>query len=273
MPALSNLKHEAFAQAFVVCGNAAAAYISAGYICARHKARGHGHRLRTREDIAARIDELSPVSSRKRGQIAMQQIAEAVRMGRPTLYRPELCTPAHKMALLGLTDAQIADLMGVPVDTFHRWKAQHRQFRQAIARGKLMADAKVAESLYHRAKGYSHKAEKIFHSVETGVVRAEYTEHYPPDTRAAMFWLKNRQSEKWRERREAGVDAPLYRRLMEMTPEEREVDALELWEKIRQTLTAARAGRPEMVIEAKTTEVDEGLGCSVETSIVSARRN
>ena len=34
------------------------AYLEAGYECSRHKARGHGHRLRTKEDVAARIREL-----------------------------------------------------------------------------------------------------------------------------------------------------------------------------------------------------------------------
>jgi hypothetical protein len=34
------------------------AYMEAGYDCSRHKARGHGHRLRTKEDVAARIQEL-----------------------------------------------------------------------------------------------------------------------------------------------------------------------------------------------------------------------
>jgi hypothetical protein len=32
--------------------------VEAGYACAPHKARGHGHRLRTREDVAARIREI-----------------------------------------------------------------------------------------------------------------------------------------------------------------------------------------------------------------------
>src|SRR5712691_10724519 len=59
MLTLRNERHERFAAEIAKGRGAAEAYRAAGYQCARHKARGHGHRLRTRGDIAARIDELS----------------------------------------------------------------------------------------------------------------------------------------------------------------------------------------------------------------------
>jgi len=38
--------------------------------------------------------------------------------------------------------------------------------------------------------------------------------HYPPDTTAAIFWLKNRQPAKWREKQEVEttikVEQPLF---------------------------------------------------------------
>jgi hypothetical protein len=60
----------------------------------------------------------------------------------------------------------------------------------------------VAESLLHRAKGYSHDAVKIFNDRETGVTQVPYIERYPPDTTAAIFWLKNRQPAIWRDKTE-----------------------------------------------------------------------
>jgi hypothetical protein len=68
-------------------------------------------------------------------------------------------------------------------------------------RGKLEADANVAERLYKRALGYEHEAVKIF--MPQGAdspVYAPYTEHYPPDTQAASLWLRNRQPAKWRDK-------------------------------------------------------------------------
>jgi hypothetical protein len=58
MPTLSNARHERFAQLIAAGRNAGTAYVEAGYECSPHKARGHGHRLRTKEDVAARIQEL-----------------------------------------------------------------------------------------------------------------------------------------------------------------------------------------------------------------------
>src|ERR1700681_773612 len=104
MPTLRNGRHEVFAQALAAGKTAAAAYRSAGYQCAPHKARGHGHRLRTRGDISARIQELV---EKPQSTIATQQIVEAIRTGRPTIYRKELATLARKLALLGATEAEV----------------------------------------------------------------------------------------------------------------------------------------------------------------------
>ena len=43
--------------------------------------------------------------------------------------------------------------------------------------------------------------EKIFCS-RGKVIRVETVEHYPPDTTAMIFWLKNRQPDRWRDRAE-----------------------------------------------------------------------
>jgi len=64
--------------------------------------------------------------------------------------------------------------------------------------GREEADAKVAASLYHRANGYSHKAEKIAFDKDGNELRAEYVEHYPPDTASMIFWLKNRRHDLWK---------------------------------------------------------------------------
>jgi hypothetical protein len=35
---------------------------------------------------------------------------------------------------------------------------------------------------------------------DSKVIRVEIVEHYPPDTTACIFWLKNRQPGRWRDR-------------------------------------------------------------------------
>ena len=101
----------------------------------------------------------------------------------------------------------MADFFEVDERTIGNWKNEHEEFFQSIKKGKTFADAVIADSLYHRAKGYSHPAVKIL-SVAQGagqpseVQEAPYTEHYAPDTTAAIFWLKNRQPAKWRDKQD-----------------------------------------------------------------------
>jgi transposase len=119
--------------------------------------------------------------------------------GRPTAYKPEYATQVYKLALLGLDDEEVASVFNVTVQTIYNWDKRHPEFLEARARGKSPADAKVAVSLYKRAKGYSHDAVKIMQH-EGQPVYASYTEHFPPDTQAATWWLKNRQGEKWKDK-------------------------------------------------------------------------
>jgi hypothetical protein len=97
----------------------------------------------------------------------------------------------------------MADFFGVSVATLYRWKNDHPDFCEALKEAKAEADARVEESLYQRAIGYTHEAVKIF--MPSGApepVIVPYKEHYPPDTTAGIFWLKNRQPERWRDRQE-----------------------------------------------------------------------
>src|ERR1700694_1013172 len=110
------------------------------------------------------------------------------------------------------------------------------EFNAALTRGGAQADAKVADRLYFRALGYKHKAEKIFHSADTGVVRAPYVEQYAPDTNAALGWLSRRQPDRWKERQQVDISGTLEHRLNQMTPDERAADAIELVRRARARL-------------------------------------
>lgn len=121
--------------------------------------------------------------------------------GRPSKYKPEFAKQAYKLCLLGADDKRIADFFGVGDATISRWKNEHDAFREALKEGKEEADSVIASSLYHRAKGYSHQSVKIFND-QGKPLEVPYIEHYPPDTTAAIFWLKNRQPRYWRDKQE-----------------------------------------------------------------------
>lgn len=147
-------------------------------------------------------------------------------VGRPTLYRDFYPEQARKLCLLGATDVELAGFFDVDEATVHRWKLEYPQFCESIKEGKEIADATVASKLYHRATGYSHTSVKIFANPNTGVEQiVPYEEHYPPETTACIFWLKNRQKEKWRDKQE--IDQTVDMRVS-MTGAERDARIAEL---------------------------------------------
>lgn len=129
--------------------------------------------------------------------------------GRPTAYRDDYPEMARKFCLLGADDADLARMFEVDERTINNWKDAHPEFFQSIKEGKDIADSEVASKLYHRAVGYTHPAVKIVADAKTGAQHVvPYTEHYPPETAAGIFWLKNRQRAKWRDKVEQEVTGP-----------------------------------------------------------------
>lgn len=126
---------------------------------------------------------------------------DKLKAGRPTDYDVRYVEEVFRLALLGATDAEMAAFWGVTETTVNNWKLKHPEFVESLKAGKVSADSDVSKSLYRRALGYSHDAVKIL-QYEGAPVIVPYTEHYPPDTTAAIFWLKNRRKADWRDKTE-----------------------------------------------------------------------
>lgn len=126
--------------------------------------------------------------------------------GRPTDYRKEYCEQVEKLCKLGATDKEIADFFEVTEQTINNWKLEHNEFFESLKKGKQIADAEVADKLFKRATGYSHDEVDV-KMFEGQIILTPLIKHYPPDTTAAIFWLKNRQRDKWRDKTETDVNA------------------------------------------------------------------
>ena len=123
--------------------------------------------------------------------------------GRPTLFKPEFIQQAQKACEAGFTDRELAELFGVAEATVNQWKLKHEEFSSALKTGKSIADERVERSLYQRAVGYRQDAVKIFMPASASEpVYAPYVENVVPDTTAAIFWLKNRKPDQWRDKQE-----------------------------------------------------------------------
>lgn len=121
--------------------------------------------------------------------------------GRPSKYKPEFGKQAEALCKLGATDAEMADFFQVTISTLSLWKVKHSEFSDALKLGKEVADRRVEEALYNRALGYSHEETDI-RVVDGAIMETPMIKHYPPDTTAAIFWLKNRRPDEWRDKRD-----------------------------------------------------------------------
>ena len=117
-------------------------------------------------------------------------------IGRPTAFDPDLCDQAHNYCLLGATNDELASFFNVSPRTIDNWIARHADFRTAVKRGRVVADARVARGLYERAVGYDREVER---AVIAGgeVQRVTSTVHYPPNVQACIFWLRHRRPQTW----------------------------------------------------------------------------
>jgi hypothetical protein len=96
--------------------------------------------------------------------------------GRPSKYKPEYDEQAAKLCLLGATNDDLAKFFNVAVSTVNKWIAEIPKFSDAIKANREDADHDVAQSLYQAALN--------------------------GNTTAQIFWLKNRQARRWREKQE-----------------------------------------------------------------------
>lgn len=142
------------------------------------------------------------------------------KVGRKSSYRGAYANQALKLALLGAKDKEISDFFGVSEQTLNKWKKDYPEFLDALKKGKDVADSNVASKLYNRAIGYDFEETHIVRKDGVIVGEKHITKHQPPDTTAAIFWLKNRQPDKWRDRKELDTNIRLDDELEKMTDEQ-----------------------------------------------------
>jgi len=142
-----------------------------------------------------------------------------VKGGRPSDYDPAYNEQARKLCILGYIDEELADFFQKHVSTIYEWKKKHPKFSEAINAGRDLANADVADSLYNRAMGYTHKSEHIHVNAKGDVTRVAIDKHYPPDSTACIFFLKNRDRTRWQDKQNHEINpGDELKELMGMIP-------------------------------------------------------
>ena len=120
----------------------------------------------------------------------------------------------------GMSDSEIAESIGIKPAILRRWKKKYPEVNEAINLGRIGADFAVVEALYKKATGYNvrtnktHKLKCVDFDPVTGKKVKEYESlavgvdesYVPPDLKAEIFWLKNRQPYRWNEKDAVAAD-------------------------------------------------------------------
>ncbi len=122
----------------------------------------------------------------------------------------EICTK-------GADNKSLGDFLGCGLTTICNLKKDYPKFKEIVKKGNDVADEAVVSSLFKRAMGYD--AEETVTEVKVsqdGSAQTTYVKkikkHVPPDTTAAIFWLKNRRREEWNDKQDIGIesDEPIH---------------------------------------------------------------
>jgi hypothetical protein len=121
-------------------------------------------------------------------------------VGRPSDYNKINLDDVKKWVKIGLSNEQVAQALDINITTLYVYQRDYPEFKEALKSGKENPDDRIERALFERAAGYIAPEEKLFYDSNTGAIASQtILKQYPPDTAAAIIWLKNRRPEKWRE--------------------------------------------------------------------------
>jgi hypothetical protein len=129
-------------------------------------------------------------------------------VARPPKYKDEFAEQAEKQcSMYGAEDKHLAKFFNVTERTINRWKDDYEKFCHSLKKGKDEFDTREIEvALRERAKGYSHPDVHIS-NYQGEITITEITKHYPPDPTSIIFWLCNRNRERWQSVNKTTIEA------------------------------------------------------------------
>lgn len=137
--------------------------------------------------------------SKESSEPAKEAMLTPIRKGR-SKYREEFLEQAYIACKeLGATDKELGLLFGVDEKTIQVWRRMRPSFGEMVQRGKDEFDSeKVEGSLKRRALGYDYQEMNKVRMGNGKVKKTFLQKHVLPDVTACMFWLQNRQPERWK---------------------------------------------------------------------------
>ncbi|HEX6901708.1 MAG TPA: hypothetical protein VF789_18420 [Thermoanaerobaculia bacterium] len=101
------------------------------------------------------------------------------------------------------TENELAEFLGIHVDTLRKYAKRFPSVREAIRTGGLHLDTQVARSLFERATGYDVVEKRVVVINGADVETVELHRHIPGNVQAQIHWLKKR-NENWKDQDDVG---------------------------------------------------------------------
>ena len=105
------------------------------------------------------------------------------------------------LAAAGATDTEMCAAVSCARHTLYRAFADDPKLLHTIKKAKGQADGRAERSLYERVCGYDYTETTTEGGPKGRTIRVT-EKHMAPDVAAAFIWLKNRQSDFWKDRHE-----------------------------------------------------------------------
>lgn len=149
--------------------------------------------------------------ARKKG-ITDKDISKALKpkLGRPTKLNMGNLKKAIVLAEEGKLLPQISKEMNITPKTVYMWQKRYPSFCNALKSGRVIVDDTVELNLLTRALGFDYEEqsiEEVTNNLGEKIIRKKITKKkFAPDVTAQIFWLKNRQPERWKDRKEINTE-------------------------------------------------------------------
>lgn len=102
----------------------------------------------------------------------------------------------------GYTFQDIANKIGISINTLRAWRAQYPELDKALKTGREIIDYKVENALLKSALGYKTKEVKVTTTMRHGkvveTIREVTDKEQAPNVSAIQCWLYNRLPSKWK---------------------------------------------------------------------------
>lgn len=119
----------------------------------------------------------------------------------------------------GMTNEEMYNALNVSKDVFYRWRKEKPEFKAALMKGKFESNGEILNSAFKQATGYYQTVTEPFklrtieefvdpetgraslHEVEV-MVDHTYNKFFPPTTAMAIFMLKNRIPQDYKDKQD-----------------------------------------------------------------------